>query len=87
MFPEMVEAILQMSEYAPAGSPLVYDPKHGLGWKTKRGWDIYFGMDVSDVEQKLIVYKAVVQQLKKDGINPAMISVEYIHAPYYRLEP
>jgi hypothetical protein len=87
MFPEMVDAILQMSEYAPPEVPLVYDPQHGLGWKTNRGWDIYFGMDVLDIEQKLVVYKAIKAQLKEQGLNPVMISVEHVHAPYYRLEP
>ena len=30
--------------------------------------------------------KAIRKQLKAEGISPVMISVEYIHAPYYRLE-
>jgi hypothetical protein len=87
MFPEMVAGIIQMSEQAPEGVPLVYDPQHGLGWHTRSGWDVYFGMDVTDIGQKLVVYDAIVKQLKEDGISPDMISVEYVHAPYYRLEP
>ncbi len=88
MIPEMVAAIMTMSEQAPEGVPLAYDPQHGLGWHDKkRGWDVYFGMDVSNIVEKLIVYKAIRKQLKADGISPVMISVEHIHAPYYRLEP
>lgn len=85
---EMVAALDSIDDHAPKGSPLAYDPSHGLGWHdTKRGWDVYFGMDLSNIEEKLIVYEAIREKLKKDGISPTMISVEYIHAPYYRLEP
>lgn len=87
MFPEMVAGIMQMKTQAPEGVPLVYDPQHGLGWHTRSGWDVYFGMDVADIGQKLVVYDGIVTQLKKDKISPVMISVEYVHAPYYRLEP
>ena len=87
MAPEMVAAILTMDNQAPDGVPLAYDPQHGLGWHDKnRGWDVYFGMDVFNIAEKLVVYKAIRKQLKNDGISPVMISVEHIHAPYYRLE-
>jgi cell division protein FtsQ len=84
--PEMVAAILAMRLQAPAESPLVYDPQHGLGWTDKRGWEAYFGIDVSEIEMKLNVYHTIAKQLRQDGIHPAMISVEFLHAPFYRLE-
>ena len=86
MAPEMVTAIITMRPQAPAESPLVYDPQHGLGWADKRGWEVYFGIDISEIGMKLTVYRAIVEQLRQDGINPAMISVEFLHAPFYRLE-
>ena len=88
MTPKMVAAIVTTNEYTPENTILNFDPQHGLGWHdTKRGWDIYFGMDVSNIEEKLTVYKAIKAQLKEDGISPVLISVEHLHAPYYRLEP
>jgi hypothetical protein len=88
MTPQMAAAILMMKESSPNKSILTYDPKHGLGWHDKkRSWDVYFGVDVSDIEEKLIVYKAIKAKLKEDAISPVLISVEHIHAPYYRLEP
>jgi hypothetical protein len=88
MTPEMVAAIVTMNEYAPKKASLTYDPQHGLGWHDeKRDWDVYFGIDVSNIQEKLIVYKAIKAQLKEDGISPVLISVEHTHAPYYRLEP
>ena len=86
MPPDLVSAILMLGAQAPEGAPLVYDPRHGLGWNDARGWDVYFGMDVADVETKHLVYQAVAERLQADGIQPALINVEHVHAPYYRLE-
>jgi cell division protein FtsQ len=82
---EMVSAILSMSGQAPRGAALVYDEQHGLGYRDSQGWAIYFG-DVSDMGMKLNVYKALVSRLHQEGIQPVLISVENVHAPYYRVE-
>jgi cell division protein FtsQ len=82
---EMVSGILSMNALVPDRTPIVYDAKHGLGWKDKRGWEVYFG-DARDMDLKLKVYMAVVKKLKAEKITPTLISVEYIRAPYYRLE-
>jgi len=82
---EMVSGILSMSAQAPKDTPLVYDSKHGLGWRDSRGWDVYFG-DVRDIDMKLRIYQSIIKKLKKDDLKPVLVSVEYAHAPYYRLE-
>lgn len=82
---EMVSAILSMRGQAPAGVAVVYDAQHGLGWKDAQGWDVYFG-DVRDMGMKLNVYKALIARLAADGVQPVFVSVEHVHAPYYRLE-
>jgi len=82
---DMVSAILSISAQVPQGATLIYDSQHGLGWRESRGWAVYFG-DARDIDMKLNVYKAILKKLKKEGITPALISVEYVHAPYYRLE-
>jgi len=75
-------------EYLPSNTTLSFNPQHGLGWHDKkRDWDIYFGMDVSNIEQKLIVYKSIRAQLNQASVSPVLISLEHLHAPYYRLEP
>jgi hypothetical protein len=38
------------------------------------------------MDLKWKVYWKTFKRLKKAGIQPALISVEHIHAPYYRLE-
>lgn len=82
---EMVSAILSMSAVAPQNSSLIYSKDHGLGWKDSQGWEAYFG-DVRDIDMKLKVYQALVKQIKKEKLKPVLISVEYVHNPYYRLE-
>ena len=83
--PEMVAAVLLLDEHTPDGAILSYDNTYGLSWKDRRGWDVYFGK-LNDIEMKLRVYDAIFQYLREEDTKPAMISVEYVHAPYYRLE-
>jgi hypothetical protein len=82
---EMVQSILLISEQAPAGAKLIYDPLHGLGWKDRRGWDVFLG-DEQEIAVKLNVYRSILDHLKGTENRPVIISVEYVHAPYYRLE-
>jgi hypothetical protein len=84
---DLVSAVLAIGEQSPEGTPLVYTSGHGLGWKDERGWEVYFGTEIEDMKMKLRVYKAITKHLKKEQIQPELISVEYVHAPYYRLEP
>jgi cell division protein FtsQ len=82
---DMVSAILSMSAFVPKNTPLIFDSNHGLGWKDTQGWDVYFG-DIRDIDMKLRVYQAMLKTFKQEKINPVLISVEYVHTPYYRLE-
>jgi cell division protein FtsQ len=85
MMPEMVKAIVKLQGQVPEGQTIIYDAQHGLGWSDPRGWKVYFGNDPDNMEIRLAVYQSVVDLLAKRKINPALVSVEYIHAPYYRL--
>ncbi|MBN1146529.1 MAG: FtsQ-type POTRA domain-containing protein [Anaerolineales bacterium] len=82
---DMVETILLMARKAPGKAQLVYDPEHGLGWKDQRGWTVYLG-DMQDFDMKINVYQALISHLKEADIRPALISVEYVHTPYFVLE-
>jgi hypothetical protein len=83
---DLVSAILALGAKMPADTLLVYDSEHGLGWNDPNGWEVFFGAEDQDMEMKLAVYQALVDRLESEGIQPAMISVEYVHAPYYRME-
>jgi cell division protein FtsQ len=84
--PGMVQAILKMTGHLPSDARLIYDLDYGLGWNDWRGWQVYFGLDTLDIETKLIVYEALVDNLDSRGVEPELISMEFLHAPYYRVE-
>jgi hypothetical protein len=83
--PEMVAAVLAISKSVPANVTLLYDPAHGFGWQDELGWKVYLGDD-QDTAMKLQVYAAIVQRLQEEDIQPTLISVEYVHNPYYRTD-
>jgi hypothetical protein len=82
----LVKTILAVSREVPENTPILYDHQHGIGWTDPRGWQVYFGSTDEDINLKLKVYEKIYRRLKKAGIIPALISVEHLHAPYYRLE-
>ncbi len=84
ILPELVQAILGLRVQAPEGAPLLYDPEHGLGWADPRGWQAYFGLQPDNIQARLAVYQAIVDELTGNGVKPTLISVEYLHAPFYR---
>jgi hypothetical protein len=84
--PTLVTAILALGAQVPADTLLVYDSKHGLGWNDPNGWEVFFGAEDQDMQMKVDVYEALVERLQNEGIQPELISVEYVHAPYYRME-
>lgn len=85
--PEMVQAILTMSQQAPPDTEILYDPDHGLGWQDPQGWQAFFGPNPDNMEVRLSIYLAMVGMLQERNLVPVLISVEYLHAPYYRLVP
>lgn len=85
--PEIVETSLTIESYMPEGTQLAYDHDRGFGWLDSRGWRVFFGQNVTNINQKLATYQTLVDALQDKGIKPTLISVEYLHAPYYRVEP
>jgi cell division protein FtsQ len=84
--PDLIQAILEMGKQVPAGAPVAYSPRYGLGWTDPKGWKVYFGLEVKDIDLKLKEYQVIADQLASKGIQPSMISVEFLQAPFYRVE-
>jgi cell division protein FtsQ len=82
--PEMVQALTVLARDVPAGMPMIFDPLYGMGWQDPRGWTVYFGQDSRDIPMKKIVYQAIVDTLTLQGVQPELISVEYLNAPFYK---
>ncbi len=84
--PKLVSSILALGAKVPVDTLLVYDSEHGLGWNDPNGWEVFFGSEDQDMQMKVSVYESLVERLQNEGIQPELISVEYVHAPYYRME-
>jgi hypothetical protein len=84
--PDLIPAILKVGESAPPETHLLYDTKRGLGWRDPQGWQVFMGLDAEAMETKLHVYRALESTLQQAGITPALVSVENVDAPYYRLD-
>ena len=83
---KIINAIGILKAQMPENSNLVYVALNGLGWNDSRGWKVFFGVNLDDMQEKLIMYQTIVDQLTQKKIKPSVISVENIHAPFYRLE-
>jgi len=84
---QVITAAAVLATRMPPESTMVYSTSNGLGWTDPRGWQVYFGLNLDDIAEKLILYQAIVDQLTQKGIRPVVISVENTYAPFYRLEP
>ncbi len=84
---QVITAAAILATQMPPESSMVYSALNGLGWTDPRGWQVYFGLNLDNITEKLVLYQAIVDQLTQKNIRPSVISVENVHAPFYRLEP
>ncbi len=82
--PAIVDAAFRLTLEMPLGTNILYNKNHGLGWKSEGGWDVFVGLTLSNIEYKLIAYNSLINKLGEEGITPSMVSIEHLHAPYYR---
>lgn len=84
--PAMVQGILFLDQVGPAGIELIYDQEHGLGWiDPQYKWQVFFGSELDNMDERLAVYRAMFDALSQKTRKPWLISLEFLHAPYYRL--
>jgi len=82
----LLTAILQLNAWMPQEETLLYQRQRGLGWADVRGWDVFVGQKLEKINEKMVMYETIVRELEKQGINPSLVSVEFLHAPYYRMD-
>lgn len=80
--PDVLDGAMQLRELQPAIDKLYYKPAGGLSYQDERGWRGYFGTGL-EMNQKLVVYEAIVADLTARGIQPEYISVSNQKKPYY----
>lgn len=83
--PTLLTAILQLNAWMPEEKELLYEAIRGVGWHDTRGWDVFIGSKLENINDKMLMYETIIRQLDKEGIKPSIVSVEFLHAPYYRL--
>lgn len=83
--PEVLAGALQLHELRPNLDRFYYDPSHGLSFIDGQGWRAYFGSG-EDMERKMIVYEAIVNELQARGEVAQYISVSNQEKPYYRVQ-
>jgi hypothetical protein len=81
--PSVVVHALELTVALPSGTQLIFDASHGLGMMDPGGWMVYFG-NSGQVEQKMDVYRRLMESLTARGIRPGMVSVENLRQPFYR---
>ena len=85
--PDFVLTVQRLNTIKPPESPLLYDEHNGLGWTDPHGWQVYFGIKNEDIDMKLMEYENIVNAILDKNLQPVLISMEFLHAPFYRLEP
>lgn len=80
---DVLAGALQLKALRPNIERLYFQPGNGLSYQDGRGWRAYFGSGL-DMEQKLVVYETIIEQLQGQGITPAYVSVANQERPFYR---
>jgi cell division septal protein FtsQ len=81
---QVLEGALQLKALRPNISSLYYDRENGLSYQDGRNWRAYFGFG-NDMNQKLVIYEALVEDLVARDLQPEYISVINKEKPYYRV--
>ncbi len=85
--PSVLSTAIQLSTMMPVGAQLIYNSHYGFGWNDQlQNLTVYIGQNLDHLDVKMNEYSAIMIALQKDGIKPGMISLEHVHAPFYRLE-
>jgi hypothetical protein len=83
---DIMQAAQKLSEQLGTGAVIVYSAEQGLGWSDPRGWKVFIGSSLNNIDAKVKVYRTLVDKVLAQGEQPIVFSVEFLDAPYYRLE-
>jgi hypothetical protein len=82
----LLSAILQLNAWMPNEKVLLHQKIRGLGWNDARGWPVFVGSKLERINDKMVMYQTIIRELDRQDINPTLVSVEFLHAPYYRVD-
>lgn len=78
----VLSGALQLRKLRSNIDHLYYSLRTGLSYQDGRGWRAHFGTGL-DMEQKLVVYETIVDDLLERGLDISYISVRNQEKPYY----
>lgn len=78
-----IKAFVVLQQLLPAEPEFIYDLRYGIGYIDEQGWQVYFG-DGERIQDKVVLYQAIILDLEKKGQRPEFVSVEQLSTPYYR---
>lgn len=79
---DVLSGALLLRELRPNIDKLSYRPSTGLSFQDGRGWRVHFGTG-DDMEQKLVVYETLLEDILGRDLSPNYISVSNQQKPYY----
>jgi cell division septal protein FtsQ len=80
---DVLNGALQLKALRPNIDRLSYAPGKGLTYQDGRGWLAHFGTG-DNMDQKLVVYESIVEQLLNEGITPEYVGAGNQARPYYK---
>ena len=80
------ESAVKLKAAFPDIETIAYNPRNGLGWIDENGMKVFIGISMDDIDAKLNMYSKIIAYLQNKGVQPSMISVAHLHAPFYRTD-
>jgi len=79
----VLETALGLSDLLGGARSFEYSPRQGIGWRTEQGWPVYFGVG-GDPNQLVAAMRAVMADIKRQGLRPQFLDVSVPGRPFYR---
>jgi len=81
--PAVLSTVSALSQLLGNARTFEYAPHFGVGWRSKEGWPVYFGVG-GDLPEKVAVMQSMMSRLAGEGISPQFLDVGVPNRPYYR---
>jgi len=81
--PQVIAGAQKLRSLLPELTTIQYASHTGISFQSEQGWPIYLGQGV-DIEQKVAIMKALLQETTAKGIHPQFIDLRFKGSPYYK---
>jgi cell division septal protein FtsQ len=81
--PRVIAGAQKLRSLLPELTAVQYAFHTGISFQSEQGWPIYLGQG-EDIEQKVAIMKALLQEITAKGIHPQFIDLRFKGSPYYK---